>query len=151
MDFNMTVELHVHDKKWKGTLQDVLRINEQRLTNEFIEQAGKFAWFSALLAYAVAEVESKKLSHEVLQANLYAEKRGEMVKAKAKVTEDKIKNAVVQDDRYAASSEQLTECKRQQGIIKGIVNSLEQRKDMLIQLGATRRQEMFSDGAHINK
>ena len=151
MNLNMHVDIKVLDKEWSGETRDVLKINEQRLTHEFIEHPSTYAWFAALLAYATAETESMKLSHEVLQANLYAEKRLEMAKGSGKVTEDKIKNAVVEDDRYAASQEQLTETKRQHGIVRAIVTALEHRKDMLIQLGATRRQEMFSDGISIAK
>jgi len=150
MNLDMELDLKVCDKEWNGSLRSILKINEARLTHEFIEQAGTYAWFATLLAFAIAEVESEKMNHEVLQANLYAEKRSTMIEEGAKITEDKVKAAVLQDERYSKSAELVNETRRKQNILKAIVNALEQRKDMLIQLGSTKRQEMFSDGMKVS-
>jgi len=141
MKLDMNVDIQVLDKSFKGSIREVLTINEATLTNEFVEQPSTFAWFAALSEMASAEVESKKMALSVLRANLDAEKRTEL-SSSGKVTESMVDSAIVKDKRYQVAQTELIESERQLGILKSLVQALHQRKDMLIQLGSTRRQEM---------
>ena len=140
MELNMKVKVSVGDKVYDGTIKDILQINEATLTDEFMKQPSTYAYFAALSEFAVADVESKKLSFSVMEANLDSQKRLEL--KETKVTEAVIKSAIVKDKKYQLMAEELIEAERQLGILKALVKALEQRKDMLIQLGSTKRLEM---------
>ena len=137
----MKVKVSIGDKVYDGTIKEVLHINEATLTDEFIKQPSTYAYFAALAEYAVADVEHKKLAFSVLEANLDSQKRTEL-KETPKVTEAVIKSAIIKDRKYQVSAEELIEAERQLGILKSLVRALEQRKDMLIQLGSSKRQEI---------
>ena len=141
MQLDMSVTIKVGDKGYEGTLREVLKINEITLTDEFINQPSKYAYFAALSEYAVAEVEQKKLSFSVLKANLDSQKRLELAKL-GKVTESMVDSAIILDIKYQTVFEEIIEAERQLGILKSLVKALDQRCQMLVQLGAGKRQEM---------
>lgn len=142
MNLDMQLDVKVSDKSFKGTIRDVLTINEATLSNEFINQPPTYAWFAALSEMASAEVENRKMSLSVLQANLDAEKRIELG-ATGKVTESMVQSAIIKDKRHQVAHEELIEAERQLGVLKSMVRALEQRSQMLIALGAMKRQEMI--------
>jgi len=144
----MKVRVTVGDKVFDGTLREVMQINEGTLNDEFIKQPSTYAYFAALSEFAVADVEQKKLAFSVLEANLDSEKRIEL--RETKVTEAVVKSAIIRDKRYQTMTLELIEAERQLGILKAFVKALEQRKDMLIQLGASKRQELVLSDFGIN-
>jgi hypothetical protein len=145
----MQVQVRVGEKAYDGTIKEVLQINEATLTDEFIRQPSTYAYFAALSEFAVADVEQKKLSFSVLKANLDGQKRLELAKL-GKVTESMVDSAIILDKKYQIMFEEVIEAERQLGILKSLVKALEQRKDMLIQLGSTKRQEMTLQDFGIN-
>lgn len=152
MDLDLKISLDVKGSKYDGNIREVMKINENNLTDEFINQPSTYAWFATLAEIASSEVESKKFELDVLRANLDTKKRETLAKEhitvddkgkeKGRVTEAMVTSAILTDERYAVLHQELLELTRQQGILKAIVRALEQRKDMLIQLGSTKRQEM---------
>lgn len=142
IDLNMKVSVSIGDKKYDGTIREVLQISEAELSDEFMNQPSTYAYFAALAEFAVADVEHKKLQFSVMEANLDSAKRIELKDA-TKVTEAVIRSAIIRDAKYQVLSEELIEAQRQLGILKALVRALEQRKDMLIQLGSMKRQEMM--------
>jgi len=155
----MEIDIKVSDKAFKGNIREVLTIQEAILTDEFIRQPSTYAWFATLAEMASAEVENKKIALAVMKANLDGIKRKELeleVKKndpKGKVTEAMVEAAILQDKKYQVSQDELIDTGRQLGILKAMVKALEQRKDMLIQLGSTKRQEMVLHdfGIDLNK
>lgn len=141
IDLNMKVTVSIGDKKYDGTIREVLQISEANLSDEFQNQPSTYAYFAALAEFAVADVEQKKLQFSVMEANLDSSKRLEL--KDQKVTEAVIRSAIIKDSKYQVLSEELIEAQRQLGILKSLVRALEQRKDMLIQLGSMKRQEMM--------
>ena len=142
LNLDMELSLEVAGKEFKGNLREVVKITEADLTEEFIRQPSLYAWFATLSEYASAEVETQKMNLSIQRANLDAEKRLELGQAAKKPTEAMVGSAIDVDDKYKAAQVALIESKRQYGILKGIVKALEQRKDMLIQVGSTKRQEL---------
>lgn len=152
MNLDMQVQVRVGEKAYDGTIKEVLQINEATLTDEFIRQPSTYAYFAALSEFAVADVEQKKLSFSVLKANLDGQKRLELAKL-GKVTESMVDSAIILDKKYQAMFEEVIEAERQLGILKSLVKALDQRCQMLIQLGANKRQELslMDFGIDINK
>ena len=145
MDLNLQISLDVKGSKYDGNLKEIMKINEADLMNEFINQPSTYAWFAALSEISSAEVELKKFNLSVLEANLDKKKREELSVNDKKVTESMVKSAIQSDAKFIALNEELLELQRQYGILRAIVGSLHQRKDMLIQIGSMKRQEMMLD------
>ena len=141
MDLDMQLSLDIKGKKFDGNIRDIMKINEAILTEEFVKQPGTYAWFAALMEIASAEIDSKKFNLSVLEANLDKEKRVFLSKD-GKVTEAMVRSAIITDKIYIDLNTELLEISRQYGILKAIVRSLEQRKDMLIQIGSMKRTEL---------
>ena len=150
MKLDMQIDIKVEDKEFRGTTRSVLLVNEANLNQEFIEQPSTFAWFATLAEIANAEVSSKELALEVLKANLEGELRQRLAELGGKVTEKMIEGGVITDKRYKVATEELIDSTKQLGILKSMVKALDQRKDMLIQLGSMKRQEMFLDGSGLD-
>ena len=150
MNLDLTVDISVGGQAFKGSIKDVLHINEATLTDEFIKQPSLYAWFAAVAEIANAELESKKLKLSVLQSNLDAEVRSELAKTNEKATESKISSIVHCDKRVVVLNEEIIESARQLGILKAMVRSLEQRCTMLVQIGGMKRQEISLGDFGIN-
>ncbi len=144
MNLDMQVNIDVKDKKYDGTLRDVVQINAGDLMNEFCEHPSKYAWFGALSEICSSEFETKEFALDVLKANLDEEKRIKFKEENTKVTEAVIQSAIITDKRYGVMMEELIELRRQHGILKSIVKSLEHRATMLVQIGSMKRQEMMT-------
>ena len=117
------------------------RVSETNLDNCFMEQAGLIAHYVAKHAQSEAQAARTKLQVEIAEAKLYDQHRKELSKGADKVTEKMVENAVRTDPKYAAIHVRLIEAESLAAINKGLVESLKQRRDMLIQLGADRRED----------
>lgn len=142
INLNMDVDFAVAGKEWAGNIHEVLRISEARLSEEFAQQPSLYAWFAALCEMAGAEFENKKFALSVLRANTEARLRKELSNSGVKTTEASVSAAVQSDPDVGVKSFELIEFERQYMILKSLVRALDQRKDMLIQLGGMKRQEM---------
>jgi len=150
MDYGMELDLKVTDKVFKGNIHDVVKINEAALTDEFTKQPSVYAWFAALSEIAAAQVERIKFDLSVTRAKLDSIKRAELAAEGKKITESMVEAAIITDGKIMALTEELIDGGRQLGILKAIVRALDQRKDMLIQLGSTKRQEMVLGDFGVN-
>ena len=152
MDFSMEVDLKISDKVFKGNVRDVVKINEGNLIDEFSKQPSIYAWFATLAEMAIAQVERLRFDLSITRAKLDSVKRAELMSGDSKkITESMVEAALVTDARIMALTEELMIASKQVGILKAIVRSLEQRCSMLVQLGATKRQEMLVDGVNIGR
>lgn len=147
---NMNVDISVAGKEWSGNIRDVVKISDIKLSEEFMHQPSVYAWFAALCEIAGSEAESKKFMLSVLKANTEKKVRREYAASGTKTTESAIAAEVQTDDAFIASSIALIEAERQYSILRALVRSLDQRKDMLIQLGVMKRQEMQLSDFGIN-
>jgi hypothetical protein len=142
LNLNMTVDIKCAGKAWSGNIRDILKISDVKLSEEFMQQPSIYAWFASLCEMAGAEAENKKFKVSVLKANTEKRIRYEFASRGEKTTENSIAAAVQTDDAFIAASMDLIESERQYSILRSLVRSLDQRKDMLIQLGVMKRQEM---------
>lgn len=117
------------------------RVSETTLDDCFMQQAGLVATYVAQHAHSEAQAARVKLQVEIAEAKLYDMHRKELAKGADKVTEKMVENAVRTDLKYAAIQVRLIEAESIAAINKGLVESLKQRRDMLIQLGADRRED----------
>lgn len=118
------------------------RVTEGTLDACMIEQAGLRAYYGVQAANAEAQASRVKARFDVLEATLYDEHRKELLASGEKVTEKAIENAVKMDKAWIKGKNMVIEAETIAAINKSLVFSISDRKDMLVQLGADRREEM---------
>lgn len=118
------------------------KITDATLDQCFLDQASLMAYYTAQHAHAEAQLARTKQKFNTLEAGLYDAYRRRFLDEGEKVTEKAIENAVRMDKKWVAASNLLIEAQTYADIHKGFVQSLRDRRDMLIQRGADRREEM---------
>lgn len=117
------------------------KLTEATLDKCMIEQAGLRSWYGAQAAYAEAQHDRLKVKFDVLEAGLYDHHRKELAASGEKVTEKMVENAVKLDSRWLKGKNAVIEAETIANVNKSLVTSLADRRDMMIQLGADRRDE----------
>lgn len=124
------------------------KLTEATLDDAMMQQAGLRAFYGSQAAQAEAQHARLKVRFEVLEAKLYDEHRKTLAAAGEKVTEKMVENAVKLDPRWLKGKNTVIEAETIASINKSLVISLADRRDMMIQLGADRREE-FKGGVRI--
>ncbi len=135
----------------KDLVIDTININEA-----FCEQPAKFAWWATVAMQAKSLVDHKKLELEKMEdylkktlvGELDSEVRTSLEMNGEKVTESKVTNGIYIHDKYKATQEriyklkdELLELQKKFAVLDIAKESMNQRKDMLISLGAQLRLE----------
>jgi hypothetical protein len=117
------------------------KVSMTNLDECMIEQSSLRAYYGTLAADAEAEHAKLKLRHDIIEARVYDKHRKALADAGEKVTEKMVENAVKQDPEWAQSKLRVIEAEQVANRNRACVDSLKDRKDMLVQLGADRREE----------
>lgn len=132
-----------------------IEINEADLNMEFKDQAKRYLKYAVSEARAQAEVIRVKTALEMTEAEvekkIRAELEAEAVEGKGKVTEKRIQSAVITHPLYRTAFETYLQAKENADVLKAVVMSFAQRKDMLMQLGMAKRQEMEQNGMNLRE
>lgn len=117
------------------------KLTEATLDTAMMEQASLRAFYGSQAANAEAQHSRLKVRFDVLEAKLYDEHRKTLAAGGEKVTEKMVENAVKLDPRWSKAKNAVIEAETIASINKSLVISLADRRDMMIQLGADRREE----------
>ena len=129
-----------------------IEINEGDLNTEFKQQASLYAYFATAEATAKSNVMAAKLRLEVVDAELTKKIRAELSEGAAKApTEKAIQSEVILSEQYQAAQKYLIDASKNADIAKGVKEAFGQRKDMLIQLGSAKRQEVDQIGMNLRE
>lgn len=131
------LQFHLDVDAFKGEIA----VSENNLDTAMMQQAGLFAWHAAEAARAEAQHARVKLRFEVVEAKLYDRHRKALALTGEKVTEKMVENAVKLDPEYLQAKNLVIEAEMLSGFNKAAVEALRHRKDMIVQLGADRREE----------
>ena len=118
-----------------------IAVSDNNLDTAMMQQAGLFAFHAAESARAEAQHNRVKLRFDVVEAKLYDRHRKALALTVDKVTEKMVENAVKMDPEFLAAKNLVIEADMLSSFNKGAVESLRHRKDMIVQLGADRREE----------
>lgn len=118
------------------------RVSEVTLNENMMQQAGLRAFYGVQAAMAEQQHSKLKQRLELTEASLSDKYRRQFVAAGEKVTEKMIESAVRQDEAYQKVKNLVIEAESIVNQNKAIVAAMGDRKDMLVQLGADRRNEM---------
>lgn len=117
------------------------QISPTKLDDCVCKQAGLRAYWGVRQANADAQLAFVKRKFDTIEAQLYAKYRKAQIEAGEKATEKSIENAVRQDNVWKAMKDVVIEANRIADLNRAAVNAINDRRDMLIQLGADRRDE----------
>ncbi len=129
--FDLDVEKFIEDT----------RVSEIHLDECFQKQSSLRAYYGALAAQYEAQAQKMSTAFEVLEAKLFKKYRDEAASSGVKATEKMLENQVKTDPLWFSGKTKVAEARRNSDILKALVMSLVDRRDMLIQLGADRRDE----------
>jgi hypothetical protein len=121
--------------------RDDTKVTEASLDSCMIEQNGLRAYYGAQAAMAEAQAARMKARFEVIEASMYEDKRKEFAASGEKTTVQMVDSAVKVDPRWLKAKNTVIEAEAIAAINKSMVESLKDRRDMIIQLGADRRDE----------
>jgi hypothetical protein len=119
-----------------------ISINQTDLDGGMVNQAGLFARYAWTSAQAQAQHEKLKASFEILESMLDGIHREALATAGGKVTEAMIRQAVVSDKRWGAAQIRLIDARTNSSFSKDVLESFKQKRDMLVQLAISDREEM---------
>lgn len=117
------------------------RINETNLDDAFQKQSSLRAYYGAVAAEADSVAARRKMAIEVVEAKLYKKYRDQAVAEGAKVTEAALTAQIKSDPVWLETKKLYIEAQAHADLARSFVASLADRRDMLIQLGADRRDE----------
>lgn len=126
-------------------INDVVKIDKENLSQEFITQAGKYGWFATLLVQARRRKDEAKLTLDVLDAELDGAIRKEATASNTKITEAAIQKIIISSQQYQDAVVHHIKMREEEGIIEAVVRALEQRKDCLISYGSLLKKELDSN------
>ena len=152
----MSIEVHTQTAHEKVNLAEELEIDNADIATAYSEQPGKFAYWATVALQARFAYERKKQEvnrqEEYLKKTLYGELdsvvRQQMELDGEKITEARVNNAINTHESYLEEQAKLYELQDellglQQRYLQLEIakESMDQRKDMLISLGAHLRAE----------
>ncbi|MNW28086.1 hypothetical protein D3C74_48980 [compost metagenome] len=111
------------------------------LNEAFLTQPGKFAWWSTLAENAKHQRDSLEATLDKQEAEADYKVRLSLELEGVKVTEAAVKQGIKKDEEYLDALKRYNAAKKTAGILSQVVKAFEQRKEMLISLGANLRKE----------
>jgi hypothetical protein len=127
-------------------LQECIRIEPEALQEEFVRMPADFAFWNEQYKTALESFLRAKANLEQVEAKTYLVACNKLNPATAKVfTVDGIKALVETEDTVMMAREALIIAEVEMTKLKGILEAIRTKRDMLIQLGAQIRTEMQND------
>lgn len=111
------------------------------LDSSFTTQSALRAYYGSLASQCEATASRKKMIRDITEAKLYKALRDQATAEGVKMTEKALENAIKLDAQWIKACDDYIDAQCRADVAKSFVMSLADRKDMLIQIGADRRDE----------
>jgi len=131
-------------------LQDV-EFSPENLDNAYVEQASLFAYYAEQSRLASKKMDNFKLRISTVEAELDKGFRDAAITTGVKITEKAIEQSIARDDKHVKSVMAYNDAKATHQMLRDILEAFKQRKDCLIQIGLTRREELKSGSLRVNE
>ena len=137
-------DFKINGKEYQEDVVEKLRTDRTNLDEGFAEQPILFAYFATLHEMAKDKAARLKVALETLYAQLDHEKRDIANKHKLtnpsfKYTESMCEGEIKTDQRYQLKQNELLDANHTAGVLGVAREAFQQRRDMLISLGANAR------------
>jgi hypothetical protein len=117
---------------------ELLKFDDHTVELELSKQASLYSYYHALMAYAKKELTDVETEQNRYMAVLRKSLREE---ATSKLTAKDLDDAVFADQKLTEHQSHVNELSFRYELLKGLVKALEQKKDMLQQVSANKREE----------
>lgn len=118
-----------------------LRFSDVDLSNAMMEQAALFAYYAAALSRATRQREEFERVIDLTAAKLDRKVRERLTAEGVKITEALIEKEIRRHSLMAQLNKAMLEAREVENNVKAIVEAFRHRRDMLVQIGATAREE----------
>ena len=124
------------------TLADsLLNIDKFSVNDEILKHSRLYSYYAGLMEYASYQVKQSEQDLEKYQADLKNDARDAIIKAGARATVAAVEDYVGRDEGLDTMKRSVEEKRYKQGLLKSLVQSMQHRKDLLVQLSANSRAE----------
>lgn len=117
---------------------ELLKFDDHSIDSELSRQASVYSYYHALMAFAKKELSDGENKHTQLMSQLRKEKR---IEGGGKLTAKDLDDAVLCDEQLKEHQDLVNDLEFRYELLKGLVKALEQKKDMLQQVSANKREE----------
>jgi|TARA_R110000824_G_scaffold2558_1_gene11710 hypothetical protein len=131
----------LEDFTWENykTISDALVVfDEYGIDNEMVRQASIYSYYYGLMSKAKRMVNEHSVEVTRYAANLRKVSKADST---TKLTAKDLDDIVFGDDYYSELQNKVDESTFKYEMLKGLVRALEQKKDMLQQVSANKREE----------
>ncbi|UIN38333.1 hypothetical protein [Methylobacterium oryzae] len=135
-------KVQVKDFLAEEDLKGKLAYSLNDLSSAMADQASLFAHFGVLAAKASRQVDNIKILIENQEAKVDREIREAMAVLGEKITEGIVERKIARHPQVVAFKRALNEAKQIEKVANTTLEAFRHRRDMLVQAGATSREEM---------
>lgn len=123
---------------FKDISDAVVKFDPNNIDNEMVRQASIYSYYHGMMVVAKKFANDRETDLTRLMAKL---RSGYKQSTTAKLTAKDLDDLVLSDDSYILAQNDVHESIMKYELLKGLVRALEQKKDMLQQVSANRREE----------
>tara|TARA_R110002074_G_scaffold115323_1_gene246153 strand:- start:613 stop:1053 length:441 start_codon:yes stop_codon:yes gene_type:complete len=116
----------------------ITQYDKHAIDDEMTRQASIYSYYQGLLSLAKKRLDDANLELTKFMAQTRKEKKASTA---AKQTAKDLDDFVESSSEYQVYNEKVNEASFKYTLIKGLVSSLDHKKDMLVQLSSNRRSE----------
>tara|TARA_R110000796_G_scaffold81644_3_gene179681 strand:- start:528 stop:968 length:441 start_codon:yes stop_codon:yes gene_type:complete len=131
----------LEDLTWENYVDiadGITAYDKHAIDDEMTRQASIYSYYQGLLSVAKKALDDSNLDLTKYMALTRKEKKASTV---AKQTAKDLDDFVESTSEYAVYTEKVNEASFKYTLLKGLVSSLDHKKDMLVQLSSNRRAE----------
>lgn len=125
-------------EKYKNVVIELSHIDRDNIDDDIANVPAIFSYYYGLMIRSKKILDDSKIALEFQKAKLGVSFKEEG----AKITATHLENLVLSNDGILSNIQEVSRNEEVYNYMKGICSTLEQRKDMLIQLSANKRQEI---------
>jgi len=125
-------------ENYKDISDALVSFNDYEVENEMFRQASIYSYYYGLMSMAKKRMNEKILNVTHFASDLRKTKKAE---SSVKLTAKDLDDIVFSDETYSALQNSADDALFKYEMLKGLVRALEQKKDMLQQVSANKREE----------
>ena len=141
LDMDKITVIDYNGQSQEYSVRDIINVDEMNYQIEVINQPAKYAYWSSVLQAAKRVEAEQQASLDKQHALSYNKVYDELSKQGIRATKDLIEAQIEQDPDYEKAKQRVVVADYSAGRIQYLVKALEQRANMLIQLGADIRKD----------
>ena len=152
----------IHDMEVEQYLHESVTTDRTDINSEFTRVAGDLYYWGERYAQAEGALAEAKAEYDVVHAGLYqkyrsvlearAAKAAETAKPKKaplRVTDAQVESALLKSNEHTLAKQEVIDCETAKVRLRGIIEAVKTKRDMLVSLGAQMRAELRGE-PHIN-